>query len=302
MSVSRWSGPLIVVGGGPSLPGNSDTNDTPGPSAFSHGVGLLDNRFGPFQGSDITAIEPLWYGNDNIYTIDQIPSTISAVNIAAAQAGVSGTPLTLAGASTGITILAAPLSVIAGQVFPTGTLIIDGNPALITLAQLGGGPSCYDPRTMVARAIRFTSVGNDSTGTVAVVGVDMYGYMIHETVTLANAGIATSKKCYKGIISLTPGGTVSGSNISVGTADVYEFPLAVWEFPLVQIYWAGALISSSAGYTAPVTTSPATAITGDVRGTYATQSASNGTNRLQVFISPVPWNMNVAGLFGVTQF
>jgi hypothetical protein len=302
MAVSRMSGPLLVVGAGPSLPGNQEYNETPAPSAFDHGFSLNDSRFGPFEGADVTAVQPQWYGVPPIYVLDQAPSTISAVNIAAAQVPVAGTPLTLAGASTGITVLAAPLSIIGGQVFPTGTLIIDGNPALISNAQLGGGPSVYDPRTMIARQIRFTSVGNDSAATVAVVGVDMYGYTIHQTVTLSNAGVASTTKAFKGIISLTPAGTLSGSNVSVGTSDVYEFPLALWEFQLAWIYWAGTLVSASTGYTAPVTTSPATALTGNVRGTYATQSASNGTNKLQVFVQPAPWMFSSAGLLGVPQF
>lgn len=299
MGITSFQGPLYVPGAD-----KLDYNESPGPSSFAHGVGIVDTRFNPGNGADVTAVRPIWFGADAVIVLDQAPSTLSATNIAAAQVPVAATPLTLAGASTGITVLAAPLSIIAGQVFPTGTLIIDGNPALITLAPLGGGVSMYDPRTMIARRLIFTSVGDDHLATVAIVGVDMYGYTIHETVTLSNATTVNSLKCYKGVISITPAGTLSGSNLSVGTTDIYEFPLAAWEFQFVQIYWNATLISASTGYTAPVTTTPS-ATTGDVRGVYGTQSASDGTKKLQIVVKPLPWNLVANGansLFGQIQF
>jgi len=51
-----------------------------------------------------------------------------------------------------------------------------------------------------------------------------------------------------------------------------------------------------------VTTSPATTTTGDVRGTYALQSAADASKRLVVRQFVTPANMgSIAGLFGVTQ-
>lgn len=301
MSITRMTGPLVISGAGPLGSGALDYNDSPGPSAFAHGVALADNRMGPFGGTDIATPIPVWYGSDSVAVVNQAPSTLSAVNISAAAVPVAGTAVTLAGASTGITVLTAPYA-FGQNTFPTGCRVIDGNPAFITLSPTGGGISAYDPRTMIGRCLRFTSVGNDSAATALVVGYDVYGIIVHETVTLANATVATSKKPLKAVLSITPAGTLSGSNLSVGTSDVYELPLAVYDFPWVRIYWAGTLISATTGFTAAVTTSPATATTGAVRGTYATQSASNGTNALQVFITPEAWHMDVAGLFGVTQF
>jgi hypothetical protein len=300
MSITRMTGPLVISGVGPQGSGALDYNDSPGPSAFAHGVGLVDGRRGPFGGVDIATPIPIWYGSDSIAVLNQAPATLSATNLAAAQVPVAGTPMTLAGASTGITVLTAPYA-FGQNTFPTGARVIDGNPAFITLSPAGGGISAYDPRTMIGRCVRITSAGAD-TGTIGLVFLDVYGDLAHETVTMAGIGVVTSKKPMKAMISATPNGTLSGSNISIGTSDVYDIPLAAYDFPWLRILWAGTLISASTGFTAAVTTSPATAITGATRGTYATQSASNGTNALQIFVTPAAWHMDMAGLFGVTNF
>lgn len=303
MAVTLMSGPIGVVG---AVPGNSgDSNQTPGPSFFAHGFSLADQRFmPPGGGGDVTAILPQFYGTDGICVCDAVPTTLAAANISAAAVPVAGTALTLAGASTGITVIGAAgfqLSPMMG-LFPANARVMEGNPALIQIGTLGGGVSMYDPRTMLTRCLRFTSVGNDSTATAAVVGLDWYGQLVHETVTLANATVATSKKALKAVISITPAGTLSGSNLSVGTSDVYGFGLASSEFfGFVTIFWNNTLISANTGYTAAVA-STATATTGDVRGTYGVQSASDGTKRLTMFVAPTPWNVTSAGLFGVTQF
>jgi hypothetical protein len=315
MAITRFTGPIIVPGSGPAISGVGDGADYngPGPSIFVHGVGLVDQRFGPYMGADASAIMPCWYGSGWFNVLDQAPSTLSATNIVAAAVPVAGTAMTLAVASTGITVVPAGgyTYVSNGNTFPANALMIDGNPGVVLTNATGGqlgGPAMYDPRTMIGRCLRFTSVGNDSTGTAAVVGIDIYGYLVHETVTLSNATIATSKKALKAVISITPGGTLSGSNLSVGTSDVYGFPIAVYEAaqntvlpPYVFIYWNGTQITASTGYVAGVTTTPS-ATTGDVRGTYATQTASDGTKKLQVFVQPQPWNLTGTTLFGAAQF
>jgi hypothetical protein len=131
-----------------------------------------------------------------------------------------------------------------------------------------------------------------------------------QLITVA-AGVNTvaSTKAFKYIASVVPQFT-DAHNYSVGTTDVYGFPIRSDAFYTgglgdVQIYWNGAAITATTGYTAAsgtALTTGSTTTTGDVRGTYATQSASDGTKRLIIIQSPLlPNTASVVGLFGANQ-
>jgi hypothetical protein len=154
---------------------------------------------------------------------------------------------------------------------------------------------------MVGRNVRLTSGGNDSGITFTVSGYDVYGYPMTETITGANIGVASGAKAFKYISAVTHTGSVAGT-LTIGTGDVYGFPLFSTSFQDVFINWNAGIIVASTGYTAGVTTNPATSTTGDVRGTYAVQSASDGSKRLTISQSPPPTSIaTMANLFGVTQ-
>ena len=164
-----------------------------------------------------------------------------------------------------------------------------------------GTVSLWDPTKAISRNVRITSAADDSGKTFTVVGYDLYGYPMSEVITGANASVASGVKAFKYITSVTPSTTPAG-NVSVGTGDVIGFPLRTDNFGDVRIIYNAAVVTASTGYTAAVTTSPATTTTGDVRGTYALQTASNNSRRLQVFISPPVANIGtVTGLLGVAQ-
>jgi hypothetical protein len=243
-----------------------------------------------------------WY-TSNCFVIDAVPSQLAAANIAAAQVPVAATAMTLVSSSgSGITVNSSVVNPATGLTV-TGLLAID-----TAMAPVKFGTStfeevaCWDPTKAIARNIRITSVGNDSTATFTVRGYDVYGIAMSETITGANAGIASGAKAFKYIASVTPAGTLSGSNASVGTGDVFGLPLRADLFPYTRIFWNNAAITASTGFTAAVTTDPATATTGDTRGTYAVQSASDGTKRLTVWVQPTLSALSsVTGLLGITQ-
>jgi len=304
MSITAMSGPVISYGQAPS-----DYNPEAAPSLFFAGLGLLDPR--PFYtyepGQNMGNVTAGFLGVSRILTVNQVPSAIAAANIAAAQVPTAATPLTLVSSTgSGITVGVSIVSA-ATNTSVTGLLAIDGAAGLVSFGS-AGTVQIWDPTKAISRAVRVTSVGNDSTATFTVRGYDIYGYPLTETITGANAGVAAGKKAFKYIASVTPAGTLSGSNVSVGTSDVYGFPIYSAAFVPgteadVGISWSGAGITATTGYTAGDTTSPATATTGDVRGSYATQSASDGSKRLCITQSPALANIgSVTGLFGQTNY
>ncbi len=247
-------------------------------------------------------------GASYIPVMNAVPATLATNNIAASQTPVAGTALTLVSTTgAGVNVLATALLVFPAQVtIPAATLCLDTAPAVVAFGtpSISNGytmVSLYDPSTMVARAVRIVSAGNDTSATFAVVGYDVYGYAMSETITGAN-GTATGKKAFKFITSITPAGTLSGSAVTVGTTDVIGLPLRSDYVSDLSINMADAAITASTGYVAADTTT-ATATTGDVRGTYLLQTASDGSRRLRISITPPVGNIGspVSGLFGVTQ-
>ncbi len=275
MSITAWTGPLVVFGKASS----SDSNPEQGPSIFNQGLAFADPRT-PFSydpGQNVGVCVSGWL--NNAMTVDAVPSALSATNIATAQVPVAGTALTLT-AGTGVTGSSSVVNYNTGATV-TGLYALDGASGRTSFGSVGT-IQLWDPSTLLCRNIRITSVGNDSAATFTVAGYDIYGEPMTETITGANAGIASGAKAFKYIASVTPAGTLSGSNVTVGTGDVFGLPLRAEHFHETTIYWNSALITANTGFTAAVDT-PATATTGDVRGTYAVQgAASNGTRRLAI--------------------
>ena len=87
----------------------------------------------------------------------------------------------------------------------------------------------------------------------------------------------------------------------MNTTDIIGFPLRVGEWGYQDLTVNATCITASTGFVAADTTSPATSTTGDTRGTYAMQTASNNTLRIVFFVSPSVANISSAvGLTGVT--
>ena len=90
-----------------------------------------------------------------------------------------------------------------------------GNNAALTLGGALTSGSAYTADTGTARQITLLSAGNDSDKSFTVVGTDVNGEALSETVTGANAGTATSTGYFATISSITAVGNPAG-NMSAG--------------------------------------------------------------------------------------
>lgn len=278
------------------------------PSLDLMGSGIQDhraqwNKYNNNQGTGKGVIG--WYGGSNPRVIDAVPSTAGAALIAALAHVVSGTPMTLVSSTAlGVTVLAAATLVWPSRnVIPAGALVIDGLPAQQNFGS-GFVSAFYDPSTMLSRVLSATGVSAGSGGTITFNGWDIYGYPMTQTITLA-AGVNTvnSLKAFKYIGSVVPNFT-DANNVSIGYGDVIGLPLYSSKFSNVGLVYNGAAVFASTGYIAGVTTNPSTALLGDVRGTYALQSASDATKRIimnQIPDLPAMVTNPTTGLFGQTQ-
>ena len=181
---------------------------------------------------------------------------------------------------------------------------------------MAGYAALLDPIQSLARNVRVTGSASSAGQNFTVRGFDVYGYPMSEVIAgPAGATTTSGKKAFKYILSVT-GTSAEAQNYSVGTGDIFGFPLRVDRFEQVQLYWVGALVTASTGWLTADATSPATGTTGDVRGTYAVQgSASDGSRRLVAYITPSTLQMvntfpstglgtgyGAVPLYGVAQF
>lgn len=288
--------------------GSQSQPDSAPSLAYGGGIGLLDNRIAFNKYNNVSAgttTAPAavgWY--DTAMVINAVPSTLQVNNIAASQTPGAAALTLVSTTGAGITVLATAFTALPSlNVIPINALAIEANPGY----QIFGTrdrTGFYDHTTFLARNLRVTSGGNDSGITFNVKGFDVYGYPMTENITGANAGIASGKKAFKWITSITPSAAVA-TTCSVGTGDVYGLPLRADSFGYTYIIWNNTSITANTGFTAAVTTNPATSTTGDVRGTYAVQSASDGTKRLEIGIALNVVALNQVpitnGIFGVVQ-
>lgn len=183
--------------------------------------------------------------------------------------------------------------------------IVTGSETLTLVAGTGITTTTINGSTYyvldVPRNLRITGATVSVTATVVTVtGKDQYFQTMTETVTgPTGTAVTAGVKAFKYLLSATASGNTA-SAISVGTGDVLGFPYRVAALGQTLIWDALSLRTDSTGLTVAVTTSPATSLTGDVRGTYAMQAASNGSRRVTVWIPNFDPD-DVEAIYGVTQ-
>jgi hypothetical protein len=286
------------------------------PSMDAVGHGIQDARWPWNQGSNAAVPNVVgWYDPGCHPVLDVVPATLGVVSLAAAQAPVAGTALTLVSATgAGITVSSSATYMLpSGNTIAAGSLFSDGVTVYRTFGLTSGSNEysntvCYDAATMLGRAVAIRSLGDDSSATFVVAGYDIYGYPQSETITGSSGapGTANGKKPFKVVTSITPAGTLSGSNVSAGMSDIFGLPILATAQSALVGYWNNLILYNTGTFAAGVLTSPATATTGDVRGTWVPASASDGSKRLTLFQRPslsqmITSGINI-GMFGVTPY
>lgn len=309
MTITAFTGPLVTF----ADPNNPET----GPSLFIQGSGILDPR--PFYdynpGQNFGSATAGFFTASDILSLNITPTAIGAGAVVAAAHTVTGTPMTLVSATgAGVTAGASVVNANTG-ITVTGLACIDVPSARVSFGQ-AATIQLWDPTTLTARALSITANNASGVGgNFTIAGYDIYGFPMSEVLTSApgSALTVTGKKAWKFVASVTPNFTDGTYTYAVNTTDIFGFPIASTYFGDLTIVYPGSgatnFVTSVTGYTAAVTT-VATSTTGDVRGTYALQSASNGTNRLMVSqqlllpniaLANGPGGTSVTGLFGVNQ-
>ena len=203
--------------------------------------------------------------------------------------------------------------VISGTLGGTGTITGYTNPTTYKLASV---TSTTATLTTTAGAAVVTTSGTP-TGltytlgvapqTITVSGYDYYGQPMTEAIT--SSGVVSTavngKKAFYQVTSIANTGA-TGATLTVGTTDIIGLPVRVVDAGyLVGLGWANASTRATGTFVTADTTNPATSTTGDVRGTFVTSSATNGTSRLIVTIGcnaiMVGPNATRLGALGVNQ-
>jgi hypothetical protein len=131
-----------------------------------------------------------------------------------------------------------------------------------------------------------------NTAVLTVTGTDEYGVTIREA--SASGTSLTGKKAFKTVTGISVSADVTG--LTVGTAKVLGLPVFLPAAGLVLAELQNGAVPT-AGTTVAGDLTKATALTGDVRGTYAPNTNPNGSNSLQLVVA-----VDDADFRGVPQF
>lgn len=318
MSETAFTGPLVQFGITLSSSGGGVTgldfehNSQRAPMYADLGDAMLDPRAAyNYRPGHVRGAVGFY---NNTGTVDYVPTTLNSsafVSTTTASTGVS--TFTLAAASSaGGTYLTTIVAPETGQ--PVTVVAIDSTAATLGFGTTGAW-AIWNPAAGTGRNITIKPSSNLDAGTYTIAGRDMYGYKITETIAGGSTSLA-GKKAFKYVSSISNTTTPTSTGVSVGFGDIYGFPLAVAytgfnaQVQVLASAFSSAVIValSSANTVLASTVAVQTSSTPDVRGTYASTTASNGTVRLQMLVTPpvatiqTITSTNVAGLFGGTQF
>ena len=320
MTVTAYSGPLGQFGtvltssaGTGIVGGDLEHNEQRAPMFSDLGDMMMDPRvaYSYQPGSGPTAVTRSFYNNQA--TVDYVPTTVNtsafftSTGLSSAVVGAFTLAASTANGLFTTTIIAPETGKVSGSL-----IAIDSTAAFLTFGS-AGTLSAWNPGAGTGRNITVKLSTTGDGGFITVAGRDMYGYKMTESIAVGSTSIA-GLKAFKYISSITNATTPVSTGISIGFGDVYGFPFytpyAGLNAQVMVTASASQQAASATGTISPAMASTATGVSTspDVRGTYASSTASNGTIRLQIVCTPSAsaiaaiTSTNIAPLFGANQF
>jgi len=320
MALTALPGPFVQYGitlsstSGDGLTGQDyEHNPQRAPMVTDLGDAMMDPRSAySYDPGSKSTVQTMGFFN-NAAMVDYVPITLNASALVSntGSSGVSTFTLVAASSANGT----YPTTIIAPETGKaTGTLIaLDSTAALLNFGS-DATIAIWNPAAGTGRNIVIKPSSNLDAGTFSIAGRDMYGFKMTETITAGSTNLA-GKKAFKYISSITNCTTPTSTGISIGFGDVYGFPMAVSYVGLnCQVSLNSSANNSSITNLSTTTVVLAstvatqTSTTPDVRGTYASSTASNGVLRLQMLVTPTAGQVanitstNFAPLFGGVQY
>lgn len=162
-------------------------------------------------------------------------------------------------------------------------------------AVIGGALASGGAVTMDATYGRNVVAAWTNTAVVTVYGTDWLGRSIVES--SASGTSFTGNKAFKTVTRVVFSADVTSA--TVGSGAKLGIPFRISSKNQIAVRMDGA--ADAATVVAAVDTSPATATTGDVRGTITTNTALNGSKEVSVFYFDLD-HTSKEGAFGVAQY
>jgi hypothetical protein len=247
--------------------------------------------------------------NQSIYTAPKDFAVSSSANTSVTLTPVSGVTWTAGssysfqleqiGGDTMPDIYAQKAQLNGTVVRPRIELISLGSPAAAAAAGVATGatPGAAAAFSLVSttvtldvpRNITVTATSSVTTN-ITVTGTDVYGAKLVEVIALSAATSGTGAKAFKTVTSVTTSASLSGNSTSIGYGAVLGLPFFLnggtsgGSGFIVREIVDGA-VAGTAGTFKGGDTTLATGSTGDVRGTYAPNSAPNGSRAYQLLVA-----------------
>lgn len=327
MAITAITGPYVSAGitgistNGLTITQQQDYNPQRGPSLFDLGAGMADPRGAyMYQPGDQPTRDVFGFVRGQ-GVVDFAPSSASsnAFAISSNTAPVAATAFTLTPSSAKGTYSTTIIAPENGQ--SVSVIAIDSTAAFVNFGQ-DGAITYWNPAAGTGRCISLTGSSFDG-GTITIAGRDMYGYKMTESITASTSGnTVTSQKAFKYLAAtgaIVMSTTVASTGYSIGLSDTFGMPLRVDYSGPANLSIAmstgpasgritAAVVPTSGTFVFASTATTQTSTMPDVRGTWASSIASNGTNRLQIVVTPPVSQLSgvtaldMSGLFGATQF